>query len=69
MNNLKDGIESVWENRELLKSLEYRDIIIKCINCLNDGVMRVAEPDSEGKWKVNDWLKKAILLFFVITSA
>jgi len=68
MNKLKEGIESAWENRELLKSLEYREIITKCINCLNDGVMRVAEPDSEGKWKVNDWLKKAILLFFVISE-
>ncbi len=65
MNQIKTVIESAWENRELLKQELTISTIRKVINLLDNGELRVAEPTSNG-WQVNEWVKKAVVLYFPI---
>jgi 2,3,4,5-tetrahydropyridine-2-carboxylate N-succinyltransferase len=58
-------IEQAWENRELLKEPSVQKIIRSVIEELDKGRLRVAEP-AGNSWKVNDWVKKAIILYFPI---
>jgi 2,3,4,5-tetrahydropyridine-2-carboxylate N-succinyltransferase len=59
-------IEKVWENRELLKDLTVQNTINQVIEELDKGKLRVAEPLSNGQWQVNEWVKKAVILYFPI---
>src|ERR1700751_780413 len=59
-------IEKVWENRELLKDLAVQNTIHQVIEELDKGRLRVAEPLSNGQWQVNEWVKKAVILYFPI---
>lgn len=61
----KVQIEQAWDNRELTKDPSIVNAIENVIQALNDGHIRVAEPVGE-KWQVNEWVKKAILLYFPI---
>jgi 2,3,4,5-tetrahydropyridine-2-carboxylate N-succinyltransferase len=65
MNNLRLTIEKAWENRELLKESNVQKAIRKVIDSLDNGVLRVAEPVNND-WQVNEWIKKAVVLFFPI---
>lgn len=65
MTNLTTIIESAWENRDLLNTLETQQAIEHIIEELDKGRMRVAEPDGQS-WKVNEWIKKAVILYFPI---
>lgn len=56
-------IEAAWENRELLKEEETVHTIEQVIDDLDRGKLRVAEPVADG-WKVNEWVKKAVILYF-----
>jgi 2,3,4,5-tetrahydropyridine-2-carboxylate N-succinyltransferase len=58
-------IEKVWENREMLKEAKVIEAIENIIFQLDRGEIRVAEPTKEG-WKVNEWVKKAVILYFPI---
>jgi 2,3,4,5-tetrahydropyridine-2-carboxylate N-succinyltransferase len=58
-------IEDAWENREKLVMLETRNAINEVIGLLDKGMIRVAEPSDSG-WVVNEWVKKAIILYFPI---
>jgi 2,3,4,5-tetrahydropyridine-2,6-dicarboxylate N-succinyltransferase len=58
-------IEAAWEERDLLKSKETQEAIEAAIEMLDKGEIRVAEP-FDGKWKVNEWVKKAVILYFPI---
>ncbi len=59
-------IENVWNNRELLKDFAVQEAIREVIEQLDKGKLRVAEPQPNGNWKVNDWVKKAVILYFPI---
>jgi 2,3,4,5-tetrahydropyridine-2-carboxylate N-succinyltransferase len=59
-------IEKVWENRELLKDLAVQNTINQVIEEIDKGKLRVAEPLSNGQWQVNEWVKKAVILYFPI---
>lgn len=59
----KEIIEQAWENRDLLKESKTLDAINETIELLDKGELRVAEPTESG-WKVNDWVKKAVILYF-----
>ncbi|HXC06478.1 MAG TPA: 2,3,4,5-tetrahydropyridine-2,6-dicarboxylate N-succinyltransferase, partial [Bacteroidia bacterium] len=60
-------IEAAWLNRELLKEEHTRDVIREVIQSLDKGYLRVAEPPVSGsQWKVNEWVKKAVILYFPI---
>jgi 2,3,4,5-tetrahydropyridine-2,6-dicarboxylate N-succinyltransferase len=61
---LKDLVVNAWENRELLKDKDTQIAIKSTIEELDKGKIRVAEPDGIGGWKVNDWVKKAVILYF-----
>ncbi len=65
MNKLQQIIESAWENRDLLKKEEIQVAIRKVIDLLDSGELRVAEPIATG-WQVNEWVKKAVVLYFPI---
>ena len=63
--NLKETIESAWSNRELLHNKDVQEAIFEVVDQLDRGVVRVAEKIQDG-WKVNDWIKKAVILYFPI---
>lgn len=64
--HVKSQIEAAWENRELLKTQETVKAIEWVIEELDKGRLRVAEPLDSGEWEVNDWVKKAVILYFPI---
>lgn len=65
MTELQKTIEAAWDNRELLNSTETVNSIRKVISLLDEGLLRVAEPTAKG-WQVNEWVKKAVVLYFPI---
>jgi len=65
MTELQSIIEKAWENRDLLKDVTTTDAIRKVISLLDEGTLRVAEPINDG-WQVNEWVKKAVVLYFPI---
>lgn len=62
---MKDIIEAAWLDRSLLQKPETIAVIESIIEDLDKGRLRVAEPTLEG-WKVNEWVKKAVILYFPI---
>ncbi|MFN7494287.1 MAG: 2,3,4,5-tetrahydropyridine-2,6-dicarboxylate N-succinyltransferase [Cyclobacteriaceae bacterium] len=62
---LQEQIELAWSNRELLKEVDTQEAIREVVSQLDKGVLRVAEPTGDG-WKVNEWIKKAVILYFPI---
>ncbi len=65
MEQLQQIILAAWENRELLKTDETKNTIRQVIELLDKGQLRCAEPTDSG-WQVNDWVKKAVILYFPI---
>ena len=65
MKDIREIIEAAWENRELLKEENTINTIRKVIDLLDKGELRVAEP-IDGGWQVNEWVKKAVVLYFPI---
>jgi 2,3,4,5-tetrahydropyridine-2-carboxylate N-succinyltransferase len=63
---MKQLIEAAWENRSLLQDPKTIQAIEAVIKDLDKGVLRVAEPTSEGEWLINEWIKKAVVLYFPI---
>lgn len=60
-----EKIEAAWENRELLKNADTQACIREIIELLDKGKVRVAEK-KDGEWLVNQWVKKAVILYFPI---
>ncbi|WP_233901079.1 2,3,4,5-tetrahydropyridine-2,6-dicarboxylate N-succinyltransferase [Tenacibaculum piscium] len=65
MTALQDIIEKAWENRALLQEETTINAIRKVVDLLDSGALRVAEPTDSG-WQVNEWVKKAVVLYFPI---
>ncbi|WP_106640511.1 2,3,4,5-tetrahydropyridine-2,6-dicarboxylate N-succinyltransferase [Allosphingosinicella vermicomposti] len=64
---LQQTIEQAWDAREgisLTTTGAVRDAVNKALALLDSGAARVAQPDGQGGWQVNQWLKKAVLLSF-----
>lgn len=61
--NLQETIEKIWDNREMLNGTDSQEAIRSVIQKLDLGELRVAEPTENG-WKVNEWVKKAVVLYF-----
>ncbi len=57
-------IEAIWQNRDLLQDIENQNLIREIVDLVDKGELRVAEKISETEWKTNDWVKKAIILYF-----
>jgi len=68
IDELRFTIDSAWERRTMLTLDEIegstRPAVERVIDGLENGEFRVAEPDGKGGWSVNEWLKKAVLLYF-----
>ncbi len=65
--SLEAIIENAFENRDTIDTSttgEIREAVTEALNLLDSGSARVAEPGGDGNWKVNQWLKKAVLLSF-----
>jgi len=62
---LKELITKAWNNRELLKDIEYSEAVNATMVEIDKGRLRAAEPTANG-WVVNEWAKQAILMFFTI---
>lgn len=54
------------EDRSLLEKTETREAIEAVIASLDAGELRVAEPLGNGDWQVNEWVKKAVVMYFPI---
>jgi len=65
MKDIREIIESAWENRDLLKEEKTINTIRKVVDLLDKGELRVAEPITDG-WQVHEWVKKAVVLYFPI---
>lgn len=66
MSGLEAAIEAAFDARDTVTtaSNDVRKIVDEALELLDSGKARVAEPDGQGGWKVNQWLKKAVLLSF-----
>ena len=65
MDNIRILIEEAWDNRDLLKNENVQKAIRNVIDLLDNGKLRVAEQIANG-WQVNEWVKKAVVLYFPI---
>lgn len=65
MKEIKKIIETAWDDRALLKEENTINAIRNVIDLLDKGELRVAEPIADG-WQVNEWVKKAVVLYFPI---
>ncbi|MDR2238004.1 MAG: 2,3,4,5-tetrahydropyridine-2,6-dicarboxylate N-succinyltransferase [Chryseobacterium sp.] len=63
--SLQQTIENIWDNRDLLQNEDSQKAIREVISLLDSGELRVAEPVENG-WKVNEWVKKAVVMYFPI---
>ncbi|GAA5219906.1 2,3,4,5-tetrahydropyridine-2,6-dicarboxylate N-succinyltransferase [Membranihabitans marinus] len=64
IQRLQQIIEKSWEDRSTLESAETLEAIEAVVELLDQGALRVAEPLADGTWQVNDWVKKAVVLYF-----
>jgi len=65
MTALQNIIEKAWENKSLLQETITQNAIREVIELLDSGKLRVAEP-KEDSWQVNEWVKKAVVMYFPI---
>jgi 2,3,4,5-tetrahydropyridine-2-carboxylate N-succinyltransferase len=65
MTSLTSLIEAAWSDRSLLQQAETQQAIRHTIDQLDRGELRVAEP-APGGWQVNEWVKKAVIMYFPI---
>src|SRR5690349_12173161 len=72
VDELKFMSDSAFERRAMLTLDEIegstRPTVERVISGLETGEFRVAEPDGKGGWTVNEWLKKAVLLYFRVND-
>ncbi len=66
MNELQNIIENAWNNRSLLSEKTTQEAIHFIIEEIDKGRLRIAEPIHDSGWIVNEWLKKAVILYFPI---
>ena len=65
--NIEDVIEQAWNDISSINvdtQGDVRDAVLQATQLMDQGVLRVAEKADDGSWKINEWLKKAILLYF-----
>ncbi len=62
---MQEFIEAAWADRELLKEEKYKDAVREVIDNVDKGILRTAQPEGD-TWKVNEWVKQAILMYFAI---
>ncbi|NBC06289.1 MAG: 2,3,4,5-tetrahydropyridine-2,6-dicarboxylate N-succinyltransferase, partial [Bacteroidetes bacterium] len=68
MEQLQQLIDNAWEDRSQLKEKPVQEAIYHVMEQLDQGKLRVAEPTEDGDWKVNAWVKKAVVLYFPLAQ-
>lgn len=63
--SLQQTIENIWDNRDLLQNEDSQKAIREVIALVDKGELRTAEPTENG-WQVNEWVKKAVVMYFPI---
>ncbi|WP_066755819.1 2,3,4,5-tetrahydropyridine-2,6-dicarboxylate N-succinyltransferase [Crocinitomix algicola] len=63
---MRSLIENAWNDRSLLENKETIEAINTVIAEIDSGNLRVAEPLADGTWQVNEWVKKAVVMYFPI---
>jgi len=63
---MKEIIEKAWKNQDLLHDNDIKNTIREVIDLLDKGTIRVAEQNRLGEWIVNEWVKKAVIMYFPI---
>ena len=72
MTALQSRIEALWDRRDQLSPATTgadRASVEEALEMLDSGKARVAEPDGNGGWKVNQWLKQAVLMSFRLADS
>ncbi len=64
MQSLQRTIEAAWNDRSLLADPAVITAVQEVLEMLDAGQVRIAEPDGEGGWRVHEWIKKAVVLYF-----
>ena len=67
----KTDVDAAWEDRDLLTPSSHgraREAVEHALELLDSGRLRVAEKTPDGRWVVNEWLKKAVLLSFRLNA-
>src|SRR5712692_10436096 len=67
MKDLQTKVSAAFADREKLKEREYEEAVHETIALLDQGKLRVAEKTGQ-VWKVDEWVKEAILLFFAVAK-
>ena len=67
INELKKIINNAWDNRELLSNTEVKNAVFAVVELIDKGKIRVSEPTTDG-WQVNEWVKKAVVLYFPLNK-
>ena len=65
MSQLRELIEEAWDSREKLQAEKYQSAVRDVIDQLDKGKLRIAERKGND-WQVNEWVKKAVILYFPI---
>ena len=65
---MKQLIEQAWENRELLKETKTIQAVKDVVEQLDKGILRCAEQLADGSWQVNEWVKKAVIMYFPLQT-
>src|SRR4249919_1368960 len=72
MHEFEPLIDDAWQRRADLSSPEIdatlKPAIERVLDALEQGALRVAEPDGAGGWRTHQWLKKAVLLYFRVSQ-
>ncbi len=68
MQQLKAAIERAWDDRSQIQNQATVEAVGEVLEHLDKGRLRVAEPLENGEWQVNDWVKKAVVLYFPIAQ-
>jgi len=65
---IKNLIIEAYDNRSLLQNPLYKETVEEVFSLLDQGKVRAAEKSSDGKWITNEWIKKAILMYFGLSQ-
>ena len=65
MDTIENLIDNAWKDRDLLKDITYKQAIHETIELLDKGKIRVCSPEGN-LWKLNEWIKKAVIMYFQI---
>ncbi|NNE55721.1 MAG: 2,3,4,5-tetrahydropyridine-2,6-dicarboxylate N-succinyltransferase, partial [Flavobacteriales bacterium] len=65
LEELKNKVEAAWEDRSQLQNSSTVEAIEKVLELIDLGKLRTAQPAGE-EWQINEWVKKAVVLYFPI---